>query len=73
MKSIFKAKETTAREVPGRIKKISTNDLLSWADTTIMVIGRSFDEYRYHDGPIEEALSSTSTLLDILTEVRARQ
>lgn len=58
--------------VPSRIKRMSREELIQWSDTTIMQLGRTFDDWRYHDQPIEDVMMSAGTLLDILQELCLR-
>lgn len=70
---IFTKKEESQRDIAPRIKKLNTNELVSWADTTIMLIGRSFDDYRYRDEPLEETGVAVKLLSDILYELQNRK
>lgn len=70
---VFTKKETPVREVPSRIKKLSTSELVSWADTTIMLVGKTFDDYRYREEPLDEVVSSVNILSDILHELQNRR
>jgi hypothetical protein len=68
----FFRKKPTKKVRVSRIQKMSTPDLISWADVVIMHLGRSFDQWRYKEGDIEEVRSHVTALTDILAEIEDR-
>lgn len=67
-----KTESLTGSKVP-RIAKMSDSELLSWFNNLIMEVGINFDQWRYHDAPLEELGTSVDLLTDIWTEIRARK
>ena len=47
-----------------RISKLETGELYGWFSSTLVGLGRSFDSWRYEDGPNE-----VDSHLEILTEL----
>lgn len=72
MKFFKKQNEAKPSSTLPRLKKLRTEELLSWASVTIMSLGQAFDGYRYHDEPLEEVILSADVLMKILQEVQER-
>lgn len=68
----FFRKKPTKKQRISRIAKMSTPDLISWADVVIMHLGRSFDQWRYKSGDIDEVRSHLNALVDIWAELEER-
>lgn len=58
--------------VPERIQRLKTEEIVSWMDSTIMVLGQSFDNWRHHDGDIGEVALVTETLDQMARELAER-
>lgn len=69
---IFRPKQEQKQPSLPRLKKLRTDELLSWADITILSLGRAFDSYRYRDDPLEEVVLAADTLNKILNELQER-
>ena len=69
---MFKNKKTTKKEIPSRIKYLSDSELTSWIDTTIMWTGKSFDQWRYHNGPDKEVSLYIDSLNNLWEELCRR-
>lgn len=69
---IFRPKQEPKQPRLSRLQKLRTDELLSWADITILSLGRSFDAYRYRDEPLEEVILAADTLNKILHELQER-
>lgn len=54
-----------------RLSRMSTADLHSWFNTNLMALGRSFDLWRYDDGP-EEVEPHLEALNEIWKEIKHR-
>jgi hypothetical protein len=70
---IFNKKEevpTEGSSVP-RIAKLETPDLYSWFNNVLISLGRSFDMWRYEDGP-NEVRSHVETLNELWKEIEHR-
>lgn len=63
---LFSKKEETQRQGSdiSRISRLETGELYGWFNTTLMGLGRSFDSWRYEDGPNE-----IDTYLETLNEL----
>lgn len=70
--NLFGKKTVEKRSVPSRITKMSNHDLTSWANTTIMSLGRAFDDWRYREGPPEAVTESLDSLTLIWHELMDR-
>lgn len=68
--SFFK-KEKQAPKL-GRIQKMSDTELIQWADNCILQLGYTFDQWRYHEHPLEDVALQASALNDILKELLER-
>lgn len=62
------------KEAPklGRIQKLSDAELIQWADNCILQLGYTFDQWRYHEHPLEDVALQASGLNDILKELLIR-
>lgn len=70
----FRRQEESEKLVPRtRVERADTPTLLSWFDNTIMGLGASFDQWRYHDGPVEEIEQHLEVLNEILYVVQSRK
>lgn len=56
-----------------RLANAEYQTLLSWFDNTIMGLGASFDQWRYHDAPIDEVIQHVDALQALLMEIRERK
>lgn len=65
-------REKPSRELPPRIKKLDTQSLLMWMDTTIMNVHQAFEGWRYKDKPIEQIGESLDVLNDLWEELSQR-
>lgn len=53
-----------------RVSKMETYALLSWLDSTIMILGSSFDSWRHHGGAknaVDEALMVAEVIWEELS------
>lgn len=55
-----------------RISKMGTPELLDWFSVSVMGLGKSFDEWRYKEGP-DEISSHLNVLTEIWKELRDRK
>jgi hypothetical protein len=65
-------REKPSRELPPRVRKLDTNSLLMWMDTTIMNVHQAFEGWRYHNKPIEQIGESIDVLNDLWEEICSR-
>lgn len=70
MALIFKKKEEAPKI--GRIQKIETSELTSWANTSIMNLGAVFDAWRYRNHPIEDVVLVVDNLAAMIHELKNR-
>lgn len=70
---IFSKKEEAQRQGSdiSRISKLDTGELYGWFNNTLMGLGRSFDSWRYEDGP-NEIDSYLETLNELWKEISHR-
>lgn len=64
--------ESNKTEVPSRITKMSTQDLTNWMETSIMGLGASFDNWRYHGGYIKSVTEHLDVLGAMWAELQNR-
>lgn len=69
---MFKRQPREPRTISVRIQRMATHDLLNWVDTTLMEAGRTFDQWRYHNGPMEEFQVALDVLQEITEELSNR-
>lgn len=69
--SIWK-RSTPTKELHPRIKKLDTQSLLSWMDSTLMNVGMAFDAWRYKDQPAEQVNEALDVLNDLWEEISNR-
>lgn len=72
---LFKKQETPAQQATReitRVKKMSTPELNMWADTILMQLGASFDNYRHHDLPGVEVADYLNAFTAIWEELQRR-
>lgn len=57
-----------------RVRKISTSELLEWADVASSAMGRGFSDYRSQDRveSLEEIRLATVTMAALVEELKAR-
>lgn len=73
---LFQRKEGPTQELDRRLARLANTEyqtLLSWFDNTLMGLGASFDQWRYHDAPIEEVAQHVDALQALLMEIRERK
>jgi hypothetical protein len=70
---LWKKSEGDAPVSPNRLQKLSTPDLISWADTEIMQVGAAFDRWRYHNGPYEDVTLHLNNLSSFWQEIVSRE
>lgn len=56
----------------GRIQRLTESELIQWVDNTILQLGYTFDQWRYHDLPLEDVSLHAATLNDLLKELLNR-
>jgi len=71
MKLFKKTKEESKGSSITRLSRMSTPDLHTWFNTNLMGLGRSFDLWRYEDGP-EEVEPHLEALNEIWKEIKHR-
>ena len=70
---IFSSKpDKSTDQIPSRIKKTSTQELMSWGEVSIMHLGRAFDDWRYRDEPFVEVQMLADNVKNILLELSNR-
>lgn len=72
MKLFSKKVEPAQGSSIARLSKMSTPELHNWFGTNLMGLGRSFDLWRYEDGP-EEIEPYLDALNEIWKEIKYRQ
>jgi hypothetical protein len=55
-----------------RVARMTTPSLYEYADVLLMQCGAAFDQFRYHDGPVQEVDACISALSEVWAELRAR-
>ena len=73
---LFMRKEELSPTSEKRLARLASAEyptLLSWFDNTIMGLGASFDQWRYHDAPIDEVTQHVDALQALLVEIRQRK
>jgi hypothetical protein len=55
-----------------RLSKMTTPEIISWMDVTIISLGQSFDSWRYKDGTKEEVSTCLNTLKAMWDELDER-
>ena len=60
------------KELHPRIKKLDTQSLLSWMDTTIMSVGMAYDGWRYKDKSPVQVNEALDVLNDLWEEISNR-
>jgi hypothetical protein len=63
---------TPTKELHPRIKKLDTQSLLSWMDTTLMSVGMAYDGWRYKDKSPEQVNEALDVLNDLWEEISNR-
>lgn len=58
--------------VPARVQKTPTPELISWGETSIMFLGKAFDDWRYRDEPFYEVEMLADNVKNILQELANR-
>lgn len=70
--NLFKKKDEIPKNVPARIQKMTNEELIKWSDALILQMGQAFDAWRFHDGPLEDALLVSNTVSQVLHELTER-
>lgn len=73
---LFQRKEELPPASEKRLARLASAEyptLLSWFDNMIMGLGASFDQWRYHDAPIDEVVQHMDALQALLAEIRQRK
>jgi hypothetical protein len=71
--AFFKKEEKKEETIiPKRIMNLDRPSLIQWFDTSIMNLGASFDQWRYHGAPESEVTESLDALVAIWTELQQR-
>jgi hypothetical protein len=70
---LFSKKEQEPRtgSTISRISRLENGELYGWFNNTLMGLGRSFDSWRYEDGP-NEIDSYLETLNELWKEISSR-
>jgi hypothetical protein len=55
-----------------RVSKMETSALVGWMDSSIMVFGQSFDEWRFRNGSKEAVTESMTVINSIWDELERR-
>lgn len=58
--------------IPKRIKNLDRSSLLQWFDTSIMNLGASYDQWRYHGAEPSDVDTSLTALTAIWAELQQR-
>ncbi len=64
-------KSGPSTQIP-RLKKMTTPEIISWMDLTIIATGQAFDSWRYKDGTKEEVDTCLTTLKAMWDELNER-
>ena len=70
---LFK-KEEVAKSItiPSRVERMETHSLYEWMSTTIMGLGASYDQWRYHNRNKDEVQEHIDSLLALWEELKKR-
>ena len=70
----FFVKKTEPKEIkiPQRIRNLDRASLLQWFDTSIMNLGASYDQWRYHGAEPSDVDTSLTALTAIWAELQQR-
>lgn len=70
---LFTKRETSETvAVPKRVQNLDRPSLLQWFDTSIMNLGASFDQWRFHGGPANEVDNALNALTVVWQELQTR-
>lgn len=61
------------KELNPRVKKLDNVSLMSWMDSTLMSVGKSYDDWRFKDYPIEDVSNALDVLNDLWEEISSRK
>ena len=61
------------KELHPRVKKLDNVSLMSWMDSTLMSVGKSYDDWRFKDYPIEDVSNALDVLNDLWEEISSRK
>ena len=61
------------KELNPRVKKLDNVSLMSWMDSTLMSFGKSYDDWRFKDYPIEDVSNALDVLNDLWEEISSRK
>ena len=65
----FWTKSKKEKVVPQRIQRMASEEIIMWMDTSLMHLHRSYDEWRYRNGPsdiIDEYLEALTLMWEEL-------
>jgi hypothetical protein len=71
--AIFKKKSDDSTPSPSRIQKMSNADLLDWLNNSIMFLGGAYDQWRFHDAPLELVSEQVDIVNTLWLEYMSRQ
>lgn len=69
---LFKKEIRSDRQIPNRIKGMSTHELKGWMNTSIMELGMIYDQWNYHNAPSDELDKIMNIVQDIWAELKIR-
>jgi hypothetical protein len=72
MKLFKKDQEQVKGSNIGRISRMETESLKTWFDNTLMGLGPSFDQWRYHGAPDGEVSEHIHILNELWSELQQR-
>ena len=56
-----------------RAAKLPTGELVSWCDISVMTLGQSLDNWRYHSGRIADVRDNVAVIKDLVAELEQRE
>lgn len=59
-------------KISARIKKMTTSEVISWLDNSIVNLGQNFDNWRYKDLPEVEVTNSLTAVVALWDELIER-
>lgn len=66
-------RETPNREIPPRVRKLDTPELIMWMDTTLLNVHQAFDAWRRHGKSFEQIGEAIDVLNSLWEEISSRE
>jgi hypothetical protein len=72
---VLKKKKTSLvvdKKAEARAERLDTPALYQWLDSSIVALGQAYDQWRYHDAPIDYLNSCVSAVVALTAEINKR-